>query len=326
VTRALAVLALATAAAAQTPRIAAINFYGLHRIPAEKILGNIKLHAGDHLPASKGDIEEAIERIPGVVTAHVEAACCEGTEAALFIGIEERGAPHFALRSAPSGDAMLPATLADSYHEYLSALGRAAARGNAAAADAQARAYQEQFAAFAATNLQTLRDVLRNSAEPEQRAIAATVLGYYPNKRDVVNDLQYAIDDPDESVRANAMHALTAIAVLARKQPSLEIRIAPTWFVEALHSVVLSDRMESVRALTVLTDKENRAALDLMRARALQDLVEMARWKTLRYALPPFVLVGRIAGLPDAEITSLWEKGQRENAIAKVFENAPARR
>ena len=41
----------------------------------------------------------------------------------------------------------------------------------------------------------------------------------------------------------------------------------------------------------------SQAALDLLRERALADLAEMARWPTLRYALPPFLLMGRIAGL-----------------------------
>ena len=56
-----------------------------------------------------------------------------------------------------------------------------------------------------------------------------------------------------------------------------------------------------------------------MRQRALPDLVEMARWKTLRYALPPFLLVGRIAGLPDQEIHRYWQNGDRQPVIEKAL-------
>ena len=328
VPRTLALVLFVSAAAAQVPRVGDINYYGLRKLTPEKISSEIHLKSGDRLPGSKGDLEQAVADVPGVLLARVEAVCCEGSRVTLFIGVEEKGGPHFALHSPPSGEATLPQDLVDSYHEYLNAVKRAAGKSDTAEdlstghpilADPKARGYQEQFARFAAAHLDLLRQVLRDGPEPEQRAIAATVIGYAPNKRDVIADLQFAIEDPDDAVRTNAMHALAAIAVLARKQPKLGITISPTWFVEALHSVVLSDRMEAVRALTILTDQDNRAALDLMRERALPDLVEMARWQTLQYALPPFILVGRIAGLPDARIQELWKSGQRESVIEKAL-------
>ncbi len=45
----------------------------------------------------------------------------------------------------------------------------------------------------------------------------------------------------------------------------------------------------------------------------------MARWKTLRYALPSFLLVGRAAGLTDQELQEQWQKGDRETAIGKAL-------
>jgi hypothetical protein len=152
------------------------------------------------------------------------------------------------------------------------------------------------------------------------------VIGYAPDKRAVINDLQYALQDPDDAVRANSVRSLKAIAVLAQKQPALGIKIEPTWFVEMLNSIVLSDRVQSADALVVLTDNHAPAPLDLMRERALTSLVEMARWKTLRYALPPFLLVGRIAGMEDAEIQQSWAKGDRETVIKKALASAARKR
>jgi hypothetical protein len=45
----------------------------------------------------------------------------------------------------------------------------------------------------------------------------------------------------------------------------------------------------------------------------------MARWKTLRYALPPFLLIGRVAGLEELEIHQRWTSGQREVVIQKAL-------
>jgi hypothetical protein len=333
VPRTLALLALVSAAfppqtCAQAPHVGDINFYGLHKTASEKILSVLELKPGATLPPSKGAMEERIEEMSGVVQARVEAVCCAGASVTLFIGVEEKGAPHFDYRTAPAGVAALPQELMDTYHAFLAAVERAAQAGNTAEdltaghsmmADPAARALQENLAGFAADQVDQLREVLRSGSEPEERAVAAAVIGYAPQKPAIVNDLQYALQDADDAVRANAVRSLKAVAVLAAKQPDLGIRIQATWFVELLNSIVLSDRVQSADTLVVLTDRADPAALDLMRARALGALAEMARWKTLRYALPPFLLVGRIAGMPDAEIQRSWEKGDRETVIRKAL-------
>jgi hypothetical protein len=321
-------LAVVSAAGAQAPRVGDINFYGLRKIAAERILSALELKSGDPLPASKGDLEDRIAKLPGVAMARVEAVCCEGPDVTLFLGIEEKGTLLPALRTPPAGSATLPPELTGAYRQFLTAVERAAARGNAGEdltaghsmmADPEARAAQEAFASFAADHLDLLRDVLRNAAEPDQRATAAAVIGYAPKKREIVNDLQDAVQDPDEAVRANAMRSLKAIAVLAAKEPALGIRVSPTWFVELLHSIVLGDRVQSAEALVTLTDRREGTALDQIRASALPALAEMARWKTLRYALPPFLLLGRVAGVADAELHQRWEKGERETVIRKAL-------
>jgi hypothetical protein len=172
---------------------------------------------------------------------------------------------------------------------------------------------------------EVLREVLRNAAEPGQRAIAAALIGYASNKAEVIDDLQYALQDPDEAVRANALRSLTAIAVLASKQPAPGLRIPPTWFVQMLNSIVLSDRVESVKALLALTDGAGTAAyaaLDLVRERALPAVIEMARWKTPGDALPPFLLAGRIAGLDYVDTLQQWATGNHEEVLSKALATA----
>ena len=317
-------------ASAQAPKTGDINFYGLRKLAPDKILSTLELKAGDPLPASKGDLEDHLELMPGVAAARVEAVCCDdGENAILFIGIEERGAPHFGTRPAPSGTASLPENLMAAYLEYMGAVERAAQLGNASEdltageshmADPEALlCYNDyNFAGLAVDNIDVLRDVLRNGAEPEERAVAAALIGYMPKKDQVIKDLQYAMQDAEPAVRANAVRAMMAIAVLAQKRPELGLKIEPTWMVEMLNSIVLGDRQQAALALVTMTEQRNAATLELIRARALPALVEMARWKTLHYALPAFLLVGRTAGIPEQELMNQWQQGDRETAIKKA--------
>ena len=330
------ILALAALClAAQPPKIGDVNAYGFHKLNAPRVLKSAGLAAGAELPPSRGDLEEKLEALPGVVSARVEVACCEGTDAIVFVGIEERGGPHFQTRAAPAGNSVLPEEITAAYRDFLTSVERAARAGTASEdystgeprlVDPAARALQDRFAEFAAANLPLVREVLRNSAEADQRAAAAAIIGYAPKKDQVLNDLQYALQDVDESVRGNAVRALKAIAVLAQKRPELGLKIAPTWLVAMLNSIVLGDREQAAEALVILTDAPNPQALELMRERALPALVEMARWKTLRYALPPFLLVGRVGGVADADLQAQWQKGDRETAIKQATAPPKGRR
>jgi hypothetical protein len=309
------------------PRVGSVDYYGLRKISQNRIYKVVGVSAGDPIPPSKGALEERLEKIPGVVAARVEAVCCEGPAGMLFVGIEERGAAHFALRTTPSGEAALPAEIAAQYTQLLTALENAARRGSTGEdlthghplmADPDARAIQEGFVAFTAAHLAQVRDVLRNSADTEQRAMAATLIGYAPDKKAVVGDLEFAMQDPDDAVRSSAMRALNAVAVLSIKEPQLGIHISPTWFVEMLNSIVLSDRTHATMALINLTDARPAATLDLLRERALHSLVEMAQWNSLRYALPAYILLGRVGGLSEEQIQESWTKGERAAMVLQV--------
>ena len=318
---------LAGAQSLSVPRIGPIEYYGLHKLPLSRISRALNLKSGDPLPPSKGDLEDRLEKIPGVVQARVEAVCCQPDGAAvLFIGIEEKGAPHFAFRSLPAGAALLPAGVTAAYDRLLAAIEAAARRGSTAEdlteghalmADPDARALEQGFQGYAKDHLSLLRDVLRNSADESHRAMAAAIIGYAPDKTQVVSDLEYAMQDPDEAVRANAMRALGAIAVLATRRPELGIRISPTWFVEMLNSIVLSDRIKAATALVNLTERNGQAALDQVRGRALGSVLEMAQWQNLRYALPSYILLGRMAGVSQHDIEESWNRGERDAVVMR---------
>ena len=314
----------------QVPRVGQIILYGARKTPEARILHTLQVKQGDPLPPSKGEIEDRLEKLPGVVVARLEAVCCEAGKAVLFVGVEEKGAPHFELRSEPQGSERLPDDMVETYQAYLRAVEAAARTGSTAEdltaghplmANRAVRDLQEQFLTFAKDRLKNVRDVLRNSSDPGERAMAATIIGYAPKKDTVLNDLTFAMQDPDEAVRANAMRALGAMAVLAAKRPDLGLQIPATWFVEMLNSIVLSDRYRAALALVNLTEKNGQEMLAQIRERALPAVLEMARWDNLRYALPAYILAGRVAGLSEADIEASWSRGEREMVIGKL---APA--
>jgi hypothetical protein len=317
-------LFLAVCAAAQ-PRIGIIDFYGLHKVPQAKVRQVLGVTEGDSLPASKGETEERLDAIPGVVESHLEAVCCEAGKMILYVGIEEKGATHFELREPPEGELSLPSEITTTYHRLLDALAALKGdnaddltHGHALSANPEARTIQQELIPLAKDHLKELRDVLRNSGDEEQRATAAYVIGYAPKKSDIVDDLQYAMKDADSGVRNNAMRSLTALAVLQRLDPDRGVKISPTWFIEMLNSLSWSDRNKALLVLQILTDKRDQSVVDQLRERALPSLIEMARWKSLAHALPAYMLLGRIAGVPDQQVQDAWSRGDREWAITQA--------
>jgi len=310
---------------AQELRIGILDFYGLRKVPEAQVRKVLGVREGDPLPPSKGAAEERLDKIKGVYESHLEAVCCEEGRMVLYVGIEEPGAAHFDLRDPPAAEIQLPMEVAEAYAQFLQESAAAIhegitdedlTHGYSLSADKATRKIQETFPALADNNVIRIRNVLRMSADEAQRAAAAYLLGYVTDKQDVINDLQYALKDPDDGVRSNATHSLTALAVLARLDPKSGIRIEPTWFIEMLNSLSWSDRNRAAKALDILTESRDRMVLDQLRARSLPALVEMARWKVLSHALPAFLVLGRVAGLPEQQIQDAWSSGDRQSVIA----------
>jgi hypothetical protein len=304
-------------ALAQAPRVGLVELYGVRKVSGERIRNAIGVAEGDPLPASKTEIEERLQKVPGVVLARVEAVCCAGDQAVLYVGIEEREAPHVEFRPPPHGNVSLPEAVAVTYHDFVAYFGPVARSGDPSGPAAES--YRESFEHLATEHLDGLHQVLRESDDAEQRAIAAYVLGRAPVLPAVVDDLQYAMRDDDQTVRANAMRALQAMAPIAARDPDLEVRVELTWFIELLNSLVWDDRYQAAAALAKLTESRDPGTLDHLRERALPALVEMARWKTPAHARPAFVLVGRLAGLSEKDIEAAWTRGDREPVIGKAL-------
>lgn len=322
---AMAVLSWGQTPLAIAPKIGLIDIYGVRKVPAAKVLQALGVREGDPLPPSKGDAEERLNAVDGIVESHLEAVCCDEGRMILYVGIEERGVTHFELREWPENEVSLPQEISGTYRRLMEEIASAARRGVTAedltrgysrAADPAARAVQDMMPALADQNLNILRQALRNSNDETQRAAAVYILGYAKDKRSVINDLQYGLRDPDSGVRNNAAHGLVAMAVYERLNPDPQLKVSPTWFIEMLNSLAWTDRNTAVWALQVLTDSRDPAVLDQLRDRALGSLTEMARWKAPAHAIAAYMLLGRIAGMTDEQVQNAWARGDRETVIA----------
>ncbi len=306
------------------PHIGVIDFYGLHKVSPDVVRRELGVTEGDPLPRSKNDTELRVERIRDVVRVQLQAVCCEQGGAILYVGVEETGAPHFDYRYPPEDPVVLPDVVHDTYLNFLGALNLAVRNGETAEdltaghslmENAAVRSYQEKFVDLTAEHLDVIRAVVRNSVDSEQRAIAAYVIGYAPDKKVVVDDLLYALRDPDDMVRGNAMRSLAAIEVLAKNRPSLGIQIPATWLIEMLNSVIWTDRTTAAVNLVNLTEWRDQETLDQIQDRALGSLIDMASWKHLQHALPAYILLGRVLGMEEEAIQKAWSSDERRQVI-----------
>ena len=315
--------------ASQSLQIAIVDFYGLRRVSPAQARSALTIKEGDTVVID-GDARQAfaieserrLARLPGVLSAHVSLVCCDEGRAIVYVGVEESGSPVRRFREAPRGRVRLAGDVVRAGRDFSEAFMAAVQRGDAAEDDSSghslmhdpaARRIQERFIEYA-RDLRPLRDVLRHSSDAGHRALAAQILGYARNKRDVIDDLAHAMTDPSDDVRNDAMRALAVIArATSTARQRLPIPIEP--FVGLLDSPLWTDRNKASLALMSLSERRDPALLTTLRNRALGPLVEMARWQSRGHAMPALLILGRIAGQSDAEVEAAWTRGDRDAVI-----------
>ncbi|HEY8460647.1 MAG TPA: HEAT repeat domain-containing protein [Blastocatellia bacterium] len=318
----------------QFPTIGVIDFYGLGPIPEREAREFLQIKEGDSI---SNDLEEAkrrLELLPGVEEARIDRVCCVEGKAILYVGVRRKGESSIEYRADPQSKVRLPPEVIQAGKDYQKALQEAVlkgdpgednSRGHALSDDPATRAVQERFIRFAAQDLKLLRDALRNSADAEHRALAAQIIAYADNKQEIVNDLVEAMRDPVEEVRNNAMRALWVMPESTRGTTEQPIRIPGRPFIEMLNSIEWRDRNKSSMALLKITSAPSPSILSELRRKAIPALVEMAKWKTPGHAKAPFILLGRVAGIPEEEINAAWERGDHASFIEAATKKAKSK-
>lgn len=327
-------LFLVTTSEGQLPPVGIIDFYGLRSVSEKDVLSVLKIKKGDDAIEAIKSMEEnkkLLKSLPNVEDVSMSLICCDDFEgkSMIFVGIREKGVPVLSFRAAPQAKIQLPEIVIKAGEDFQKAFLKAVenqdfseddSQGHALFGNKETRSIQERFIVLASRHLKILRRVLRRSSDARQRALAAQIIAYSKDKKGIVGDLVFGMNDPDSGVRNDSTRGLIILAKYARANPGLGIKIPMTVFVRMLNSLEWTDRNKSAGALDVITEKRDLTLLAALKRESLASLIEMARWKNPGHAQSAFNILGRIGGFSENEIKELWKAEDRERQIQKVLE------
>lgn len=328
----LIVLLLSPSAAAQVEqrqaRVRLIDFYGYTGLDVDKVRAALPVREGETFPTAQAlnvtrtRIEEAVRRVTGRPATEVSFLSPGRDEWIIYVGLSGKNVKSLPRNHAPRGTARLPSKAVDVYRQVDSAFFSAMQRGasgddnskgySLSPDDATLREKQLAMHEYAARHEDVIRAVLRSSADDEQRRMAAQMLGYANRSRRQVADLVRATRDPDDDVRNNATRALM---VLANSDPKVAASIPAAGFVEMLNSGTWSDRNKAGGLLSTLSRWRSPGLLSTLRARALDSLTEMARWRAQGHAYAARTILGRVAGIEETQLTKLVSDDAKVDVI-----------
>jgi hypothetical protein len=313
-------------------RIGEIEFYGYADLDLDRIRAALPLREGDELSDSDdavlgaiGRIRETVKRVLEKPPTDVAAVCCDAQGNAMFyIGLPGSSIRNVPYRSAPLGRVRLPARIVSLYQETMEASSKAVrdgssgeddSKGYALSVEPDLRAKQLATRAYALHHEPLVRRVLVSAQDPEQRIAATHILGYARQSAEQIQALARASYDSDETVRNNAIRAL---GVLARSNPQVAAKIPAEHFIAMLSSGSWTDRNKAGFLLDELSKRRDPKLLSQLRSRALDSLIEMARWRSRGHADFARILLGRIAGIEETRLQQLVDAGQVDQIIAAL--------
>jgi len=310
-------LLVAPCAAQDKPfQIGEIEFFGSKGLDIARIRKSLPLSEGSdvseaELKQIREIISPALTRSSGLAPTDVAAVCCDNRgEVMIYIGLPGNSFRSFRLNPAPRGSARLPREIIRLFQEANDLMTEATriqpaeddSNGYALSLYGPLRAKQLAIRKWALHHAPLLRRVLATSSDPQERSVAADVLGYARQSKEQIAALTKASRDPDKGVRNNATRAL---AVIAGSSPRVAKEIPAAVFVEMISSGIWLDRNKAARLLSFLTRGRNPALLKLLRTRALDSLIEMAVWRSPTHADSSLVILGRISGIEEERLQRL---------------------
>lgn len=281
-----------------------IYFFGYEGIDLSKINEMLAFKVGD-----KVDLSEWLENRKKVFDAVQGATGKVATDAAfvgfqqnfiLFIGVPGTTYKPYALKPAPQGKKRLAPEIVQCYEKMIEANCVAVSTGSHESA-AESEKLTGDLKKLGAPIADQLVDVVLNSADSNQRMVAAYALGLVAKSKKELDALASAAVDPDSVVRNNAVRELCDSAV---NDPALAARVDPACFIHMLSSGTWTDRNKGTFMIEVLSRPRNKDLLRRIKNEALATLIEMAHWNK-EHAYPSRMILGRVANLTDDEIRKL---------------------
>jgi hypothetical protein len=306
-----------------------IDFFGYKGLDLDVVRAALPLRAGELLSpedTSSGNlkqrIRQAITRAIGRDPTDVAFVCCDDRgNWMIYIGLPGNSSKAPAYNAAPHEDVRFPPEVVKLSDEMEDAVFSAVVHGNAGEDDSKGyslsvdpalRAKEMALRRYALGNEPAIVHVLEASSDAKHRAIAAGALGYARASKRQVSALVRACLDPDDGVRNNAARAL---GILAGARGDLARGIPATVFIQLLGSGIWTDHNKAVWVLDGLTRRRDAEALKQLREKALDNLLEMARWKNRGHSGSALTIVGRIAGIEEKRLQELIGLGQADEII-----------
>ena len=313
---ALLLFALSPLSLAQGPiqNIAAVDFYGQTGLDIAALRSALPLHEGDPLPQSDEAYTKLVERIKSTVQAvmgieatDVAFSCCEYQgNWTVFVGLSGPSVHRIVYSAPPRQKVTLPAGGIRIYELAMDAVlmaSRSGARSNESmgyslSSDPTLRARQLEMRQYARKHENAIRLVLANSSESRQRAAAAMLLGYSSSPQRQIALLIEASRDSNGLVRNNAVRSL---ALMAGADARVAKRIPAAPFIEFLKSGSWQDRDKGSFLLDAITASRDPGLLRLLRAEAVDPLLEMAQWHA--QAGPALHVLRRVARVDNEQMS-----------------------
>lgn len=277
----------------------------------------------ENLVAKRTTVGDAVQKVTGQATSDFAPVCCdEKGRFIIYIGLNLKRTS-FSYNPTPTGKNLLPANIIDLHRRASDALmaavmagtsGEDRSKGYSLSDDPKARTLELEMRDWVLHHHSIAVQVLDHSANVEHRQAAAELIGYGNNSRRQVDVLVHASHDPDSGVRNNALRAL---AVLAGSQQGVAAKIPGESFCAMLTSGSWTDRNKAGALLLALTQSRDKALLDQLHREAMDSLMEMARWRSSGHAFFARLILGRIAGISDADLNEMANNpDQTEKIVA----------
>jgi len=315
----------------QSDTIGIIEFYGTGNLNITDLRNKIAVKEGDALvQIDQEAIIKNLKTLPGVKQTYVTTVCCDDKgRSVLFVGVSDKDAPPNPYNKTPTSNIELPKELVEASKKFNELMfegimkgesGEDRSQGHSLMNYAPAKAIQEKFIGYAEKYSTLLKNVLKNSSDADQRAMAAQLLAYAKDKNSIVDDLLYAVHDNDDAVRNNSTRALALIASYSANNPSLKIKNIPVEpFTKMMNSIVWTDWNKGSAVLLSLTEKKDEAIIKKIKEQALIPICQMANWKNPGHAMMGYLLLGRITGYSDEEIYKQFESENRNTFLVTML-------
>jgi len=327
------VIGVAPLAAADRRPLGEIDFFGYEGIDLVAVRAALPFHEGDSFPpprvksdALKRQVGQAIKQVIGRDPTDVAFVCCDAKQHYMvYIGLPGKSYQALTFNPAPTGSVRFPKAAVKLSGELDDAWSSAVMNGHATEDDSagytltndpRTRKAELAIRDYALQHEELIFQVLASSSDADHRAIAARMLGYARQSDQQVDALVHASLDADGDTRNNAERTLEVLAAAKR---TVARRIPPEPFIHLLRSGAWLDHNKASLVLVALTEARDPQVLALLRAEALNPLLEMGRWRSIGHAEAALTILGRMAGIEEATLKQLIDGGQASAILGKFW-------